>query len=121
MAVVAPRGNLDSRAQGAQMRVGLFALAIALGAVVMLAHSGAAPGYRSLAFAPFLVAAYGVLSALYGTCGMTAIAGRRITSEGTERIADRDELASQRKTGARVLAISIALSAVATALFVNAA
>jgi hypothetical protein len=120
MAAVAQRGNLDSSAKDSQMRVGLVALAAAMLAAVLLAQSGAAAGVRALSFVPFFVASYGILSALYGVCGFTALAGRRITTEGTERVADRFELTCQRRSGMRVLVLSAAFAALATGLFVAA-
>jgi len=43
-----------------------------------------------------------------------------MTRDGAEVVADRAELASQRRTGIRVLVLSVALSALATSLFVVA-
>jgi hypothetical protein len=120
MQVVSPRGNLDATTQDTQLRAGLIALVMALVVAAALGHSGAAPGYRVLVFAPFFVASYGVLAALYGTCGISAIAGRRITCQGTERIADRGERSTQRAKGMKVLSVSLALATAATALFVTA-
>lgn len=102
------------------MRAGLFTLAGALVVAVVLAGTGAAPGFRALAFVPFFIAAHGVLASLYGVCGFTAMAGRRITNEGAERVADRSELAGQRRSGLRVVALSMALAGIATTLLVIA-
>lgn len=120
MQVVSPRGNLDSAAQDTQLRAGLIALATALVVAAALGHSDAAPLVRAVVFVPFFVAAYGVLAALYATCGVTAMAGRRITCQGAERIADRGERSAQRAKGLKVLAASLVLAAGATALFVTA-
>jgi hypothetical protein len=120
MAALAQRGNLDSRSQESQLRVGLVALAMALVLAAFLARTDAATLYRALVFGPFLVATYGLLAAFYGTCGLTAIAGRRITADGSERVADRTELCAQRRVGARVLGASVALAAIAPTLFVLA-
>ena len=117
MAAVAPRGNLDTTAQETQMRAGLIALAAALVLAVLLTRSGVAPGYRVVAFLPFFVAAYGVLSALYSVCGFTAFAGCRMTSEGTERVACRIELSTQRRCGMRVIMMSLGLATLATSFF----
>ncbi|CAN5920752.1 hypothetical protein BH11MYX4_BH11MYX4_23580 [soil metagenome] len=102
------------------MRTGLVALAMALAFAAFLTRSDGAHLYRWFAFLPFFVAANGVLAAFYRTCGFTAAAGRRMTPEGAEPVADRDELAEQRRVGMRVLGSSAALAAVATALFVTA-
>jgi uncharacterized membrane protein YecN with MAPEG domain len=95
MAAVAHRGNLDSNAQDRQLRVGLVALAGAL--VVAL-----------------------LLVTFYRVCGFTAIAGRRMTADGVEKVADRAELSAQRRSGFRVIVLSVACAALATALFVVA-
>jgi len=120
MAALAQRGNLDSRSQESQLRVGLVGLAMALVLAAFLARSDAATVYRAVVFLPFLVATYGVLAAFYGTCGLMAIAGRRITADGTERVADRQELSAHRRLGARVLFASVALAAIATTLLLVA-
>lgn len=119
MAALAPRGNLDARAQDNQLRVGLVALAMALALTAFLARTDGG-GYRWLVALPFFVAINGVLAGFYRTCGVTAFAGRRMTSSGVEMVADRHELAAQRRTGLRVLGLSVALAAGATALFVTA-
>jgi hypothetical protein len=100
--------------------MGLVALAMALVVAAFLARSNVAVPYRALMFLPFLVAANGVLAAFYQTCGLTAFAGRRMTPDGAERVADRVELAAQRKTGAWVLSMSVVGATVATVLFVLA-
>lgn len=120
MAAVAQRGNLDAAAQDQQMRIGLLALAGALVVAILLAKSGASPAYRALAFLPFFFAANGVLAALYRVCGFTAMAGRRLTADGAEVVADRAELTGQRRAGLRVIVLSAALAALATSLFVIA-
>jgi len=120
MAAAAQRGNLDARAQDNQLRVGLVALAMALVVTALLARFEGASAYRWLIFLPFFVAANGVLAAFYRTCGITAFAGRRMTAEGAEVVADRTELSAQRRIGLRVLGMSVALAGLATALFVTA-
>ncbi len=102
------------------MRIGLVALAGALVFALLLANSGASPAYRAVAFLPFFFAANGVIAALYGVCAFTAMAGRRLTSHGAEVVADRTELAGQRRSGMRVIALSVALAALATSLFMMA-
>ena len=102
------------------MRIGLVALAGALVFALLLMKTGAPPTYRALGFVPFFFAVNGFLAALYRVCGFTALAGRRMTRDGAEVVADRAELASQRRIGVRVLALSVVLSALATSLFVFA-
>jgi hypothetical protein len=120
MATASQGGNLDVRSQTRQLRLGLVALAVALAFAAALTPSGVAHLYRGLIFVPFFVAVNGVLAAFYGTCGLTAASGRRMTSDGAEPVADPNELAQQRRTGVRVLVLSAALATVATVLFVNA-
>ncbi len=112
--------NLDARSQETQMRIGLVALAGALVVALLLARSGAPPAYRALGFIPFFFATNGVLTALYGVCGFTAMAGRRLTNDGVEVVANRKELAGQRRSGLRVIALSLAIAALVTTLFVFA-
>lgn len=102
------------------MRLGLLALAGALVFALLLGRSGASPAYRALGFLPFFFAANGVLAALYRVCGFTALAGRRLTPDGAEVVADRAELAAQRRAGLRVIVLSVVLAALATSLFMVA-
>jgi hypothetical protein len=122
MAALTERGNLDARAREGQLRVGLAALgmALVLSAFLCRPELGADAGYRAIVFVPFFVASYGVLAAFYRTCGLSAIAGHRRTPDGTEPVADRAELASQRRTGAMVMLMSVGLAGAATLLFVIA-
>ncbi len=103
------------------MRFGLVSLGVGLSAVAVLTDLGVAPLYRTIAFVPFFFASYGVTSALFGVCTITAAMGRRMTASGSERVADRSELARQRMYAARVLFLTFALAAGATSLFVLAA
>ena len=120
MTAAAQRGNLDARAQDNQLRLGLVALAMALAVTAFLTRIEGASAYRWVMFLPFFVAANGVLAAFYRTCGLTAFAGRRMTAEGAELVADRAELSAQRRIGLRVLGLSVGLAGLATALFVTA-
>lgn len=120
MAAVAPRGNLDARAQDNQLRVGLVALAMALALTAFLARTDGASAYRWVVALPFFVAINGVLAGFYRTCGLTAFAGHRMTASGAEVVADRHELAAQRRTGLQVMGMSVALAVAATVLFVTA-
>lgn len=102
------------------MRFGLVSLAVGLLAVAILTHLGVRPGYRALAFIPFFFASYGVISALFGVCSFTAAMGQRMTKDGAERVANREDLSLQRKYAARVLCLTVGLAAAATSLFVVA-
>lgn len=123
MQVVTPServGNLDASAQDTQLRAGLLALTTALITAAALCSTSASPIYRVVVFVPFFIASYGVLAALYATCGISAIAGLRYTCQGSEPIADRSELSAHRSRGIRVLSLSLVLATIATALFVTA-
>lgn len=120
MAACTQRGNLDARAQGAQLRTGLLALGMALVVAAFLARSDVSMLYRALVFAPFFVAAYGLLAGFYETCSLVALKGNRMTADGPEPVADHTELAAQRRTSVRVLSLSGAFAGIATALFVFA-
>ena len=50
MAAAIVKGNLEAQAQDTQMRMGIVALAVALGVATSLAKLGASPGYRAMAF-----------------------------------------------------------------------
>jgi hypothetical protein len=117
MAAVAQRGNLDSKAQDRQLRGGLLALAGALVVALLLVKSGAPPVYRAIAFVPFFFAVYGLLASFHRVCGFTAIAGRRMSEDGVEKVADRLELSAHRRSGMRVIVYSAAIAGLATALF----
>jgi hypothetical protein len=109
--------NLDGRAQNAQIRVGVGTLAVGLAAAMAMNARGAGMGMHLALVPVFFVGAYGVCAGLSQTCGLTAVAGRRRTSTGTEPIADRSELAAVRRRGAKVVAVSLLMSVVGTVLF----
>jgi hypothetical protein len=109
-------GNLDGRAQNAQIRVGVGTLAVGLAAAMAMNARGAGSATHLALVPVFFVGAYGICAGLARTCGFTAITGRRITATGSEPIADRDELAAVRRRGGVVVAISLAVSLIATAL-----
>jgi len=112
--------NLDAATQEKELRLGLVALVVALTSAALLSRSGAPAGYRALVFVPFCVAAYGVLAGLFATCGVTALAGCRITPQGREPIADRADLEATRAHGVKVLLSSAVAAAITTGLFVIA-
>jgi hypothetical protein len=114
------RTNLESTAQDTNMRIGLVALGVSLVASVLLLNAGAGAACRSLTFVPFLLAAYGIMAALFCTCGFTALAGMRRTNAGPERIADPVERSNVRARGLRVILGSVVIAAVATGLLMGA-
>ncbi len=120
MSAEPPLTNLESRAQNLNMRIGLVSLGISLMTGALLVKLGASPWARSVTVAPMFLAAYAIQTALYCTCGFTALAGFRFTNRGPERIADANELSAVRGRGLRVIAGSVALALVATGLLVSA-
>jgi hypothetical protein len=87
-----------------------------LGLAVTLHAYGASRATAWALLPPFFVGAYGMLSALTGTCSFTALAGRRRAEARTEPVADRAELAAIRRRGGGLVALSFAVAAVAAAL-----
>jgi hypothetical protein len=108
--------NLDGRAQNAQLRVGVATLALGLAGAMAMNARGAGPGTHLALLPLFFVGAYGIVAGLSRTCGVTGIAGRRLTAMGTERIADRAELAAVRRRGAKVVATSLFVAVLVTSL-----
>jgi len=116
----APVVNLDARAQNVALRAGIGVIALSLAIAVLLQQLGAAAHYRLLLVPAFFFGPYAVQAALVGTCGFTALLGRRITSSGPEPVADRAELVALRRRGAWGIAVSAGLSVVTAALLVLA-
>jgi hypothetical protein len=108
--------NLDGRAQNAQIRFGVGAMAVGLAAALAMKALGAGLGMHALLVPVLFVGFYGICAGLSQTCGLTAMAGRRIAEAGSEPIADRSELARVRRRGARVIATSLLAAALATVL-----
>jgi len=108
--------NLDERAQNMQLRFGLCAMALGLVAAMAMNALGVGRGVHALLLPVLFVGAYGVCAGLCRTCGVTAMAGRRLTASGSEPIADRCELAALRRRGLAVVVGSLVVSALATAL-----
>jgi hypothetical protein len=116
--MTAQRGvvNLDGRAQNAQLRFGVGIVAVGLGAAIAMNVLGVGLGIHMLLVPVLFVGAYGICAGLSRTCGVTAIAGRRLTATGSEPIADRTELAALRRRGIAVIATSLFVAVIATAL-----
>jgi hypothetical protein len=117
--MAAPHGvvNLNARVQNAQLRVGIVLSGLGLAAAVAInKRVGAGLGMHALLVPVLFVGAYGICAGLSRTCGLTAMAGRRWTATGPERIADRSELAALRRQGAAVVAGSLLFSVLAAAL-----
>jgi len=111
--------NLDARVQNAQLRVGIVVSGLGVGAAMVMNALGAGLGMHLLLVPVLFVGAYGICAGLTRTCGLTAIAGRRLTATGSEPIADRAELSALRRRGRAVLAASLLVSVVATALLTS--
>jgi hypothetical protein len=108
--------NLDGRAQNAQLRVGVGTLALGLAAAMAMKGLGAGVRMHAVLLPVLFVGAYGVCAGLSRTCVFTAITGRRLTAAGSEPIADRAELAAVRRRGAAVLATSLVVAVLGTAV-----
>jgi hypothetical protein len=106
--------NLDSSARDSQLRAGVFTFAtgLAIAAVLVRVHAGA--GVRVLLFFPFFFGIYCVVSALLGTCGVSALMRRRISCGGAQRMGDRRHIAGARRRGMMVLTATATASALAT-------
>jgi hypothetical protein len=99
-------GNLGRRAQDVQIRLGLVFLGLALVGDFVLDRTGLPSGLH-FALAPlFFLGTYGLAAGLTCTCGFTALAGRRLTNSGPERIANRAELGGARRQGMVIVASS---------------
>jgi hypothetical protein len=108
--------NLDGHAQNRQLRLGVAVVSLGLVAAMVMRALGAGLQMHALLVPVLFVGAYGICAGLSHTCGVTAITGRRLTATGSERIADRSELAAVRRRGARVMATSLLVSLLAAAL-----
>jgi hypothetical protein len=108
--------NLDGRAQNTQIRAGVVTVALGLAAAMAMNALRVGLGTHLLLVPVLFFGAYGVCAGLARTCGLTAIVGRRLTATGSEPIADRVELAALRRRGALVIALSLLVSVLATAL-----
>lgn len=112
--------NLDTHAQNVGLRAGIGLIAVALAVAVALQEFGAAAHYRLLLLPAFFVGAYGVQAALVGTCGFSALMGRRFTSGASRPVANRAELAQLRRRGLTGIAVSAAVSVLTGAVLLLA-
>ncbi len=113
-------GNLDSRSQNAQLRIGVGMIAAALGVAVISLGLGVPAGYRALLGLPLFFGTYGVYAGLVRTCGFTALRGMRMTESGATPVADKATLAGYRHRGLQVIGGSAIISVAATLLLVIA-
>ncbi len=108
--------NLDTRAQNFQLRLGVVMIALSLGVAVALVRAEVGTAYRLLVALPMYFGTYAVYAGLTKTCGFTALRGLRMTASGPAPVADKAELAAQRRRGLRVIASSAAVAGLATLL-----
>lgn len=113
-----PAGNLESEGQSARMRVGILALAVALGLVLALQAFEAPRLWRLTLFVPFFLTLFGATQALYRTCPSLAARGVREVCGAEEPVARASERSRSRSIGHRVLWLSVVGALIATAVFV---
>ncbi len=112
-----PAANLESAGQSSRMRLGIIALAVALGGVLALQALEAPRAFRLLLFVPFFLTLFGATQALYRTCPSLAARGVREVCGGEEPVARASERQRSRQLGHRVLWLSALGAALATAGF----
>jgi hypothetical protein len=110
--------NLTDVNVARRLRVGIVSLAIGLGCAELLKLMDASPIVRVLLFVPFFISANAFFQAMYMNCGYSALAGRRHTAHGTERIADSRERRAVRARGIWQIALAFVGAAALTASFV---
>jgi hypothetical protein len=109
-------GNLCPRAQVGMLRGSALTMAIALGATVVLVEAGVGMPWRLGVVVLFLAAFLQLFEAFSATCVFRAAAGKRVTSQGSERIANPSELVRIRRRARGVFAASLASAVAATGL-----
>lgn len=112
-----PAANLESAGQSARMRLGIAALAVALGAVLALEAFEAPRAWRLVLFLPFFLTLFGATQALYRTCPSLAARGVREVCGSEEPVARASERQRSQQLGRRVLWLSLLGAALATAGF----
>jgi hypothetical protein len=110
--------NLTDANVTRRLRLGIATLAIGLICAEALKAANAGPVLRLLLFIPFFISANAFVQAMYMNCGYSALAGRRHTAHGTERIADKGELRSVRVLGLWQIALAFVCASALTATFV---
>lgn len=111
-------GNLESEGQSARMRLGIIALAIALGMVLALEAFDAPRLWRASLFLPFFLTLFGATQALYRTCPSLAARGVREVCGAEEPVARASERSRSLALGRRVLWLSTLGALAATSVFV---
>lgn len=108
-------GNLEHQAQAFQLRLGVVFVGVGL-LVAALVRTSDSSALRLAAFLPLFLGSYGIIAGIEKTCGFTALARRRITDQGPERVIDPDEAKALRRTGIRVMLTSFGFAASASIL-----
>ena len=109
--------NLEDHGQNTRLRMGIIALALALGAAVAVVEADLSRAWRCVLFIPFFFAAFGAWQGLYRTCPGMVLKGARETIEGEEvRVADPERVRAARSLATKVLAGAFVSAACATAL-----
>jgi hypothetical protein len=109
--------NLTDSNVARRLRVGITALAVGLATAVVFRLRGASPAVELLLFVPFFISANSFFQAMFMTCGYSALAGVRHTPQGTERIADKQELRLVRSRGLKQIGFAFLCAAALTASF----
>lgn len=112
-----PAANLESAGQSSRMRLGIAALAIALGLVLLLEAIDAPRIFRLSLFVPFFLALFGATQALYRTCPGLAARGVREVCGTEEPVARASERRRHLQLGRRVVLLSTLGALAATAGF----
>ncbi len=112
-----PAANLESAGQSSRMRVGIAALAIALGLVLLLEAVDAPRIARLSLFVPFFLALFGATQALYRTCPGLAARGVREVCGSEEPVARASERQRNVQLARRVVVLSAVGALAATAGF----
>lgn len=109
-------GNVCPGAQTRMLRGAAVMMALALGATVLMVEAGVGLPWRLLVAVLFLAAFLELFQAFTGTCVFRAAIGRRVTTHGSEPIANPAELIRIRRRATRVFAVAAVSAVAATGL-----
>lgn len=108
--------NLSPCVRARALRTSVFVFTFALAAAVLLEALGVPRLYRLVLAIPLFAAIHASVSAVCGVCAFSARRGVRNIAGSRERVVDPRERRALRRRGARVLLLSAAVTAAATAL-----
>lgn len=117
MRLACPSHNLGGHARGLNMRLGVLAAAVTLGAGFVLAEVGLASRWGFLLILPLTLSNYWLISGLFGTCVVAGIRGGRQADYGFEPVIDPGQMRCLRRRGVTLLATSLAVAAVSAGAF----